>query len=126
MIRVSATLVGILLGLTLAALVFLAGYYTRNAALRTVLLPVCAAVGGYVAGRWSERGGPSSGFAVALFSLATRAGLGLGLGGGLLAFVQPQLALLEIAAALAGGITGALAARRATPQSVIRPELTSL
>ena len=126
MIRVPAPLVGLALALVLGALTFLLARLAGRADLPTILLPACSAAGGFVAGRWANRPAVVPGFSVGLLAVAVRLGLGLGLGLGMTAFVSPSLALLEIVAAITGGMAGMLAARRAEPHQRTKPEYTPL
>jgi hypothetical protein len=127
MIRVPSALVGIFVTLALDALVFALARITGMPELAPALLPLCASAGGLLAGRWAGSQPVVPGFSVGLFALAVRIGLALGLGYDLLAFVSPPHALLELIAAIVGGMMGALAARRAAqPKLDARPEYTAL
>lgn len=123
MMRIPAALFGLGLALVLGALAWLGGRTLGRPELAPALLPLCAALGGYVAGRWEERTPQVPGFSVGLLAVAVRMGLALGLGLDLLAFVLPTGALLEVIAATTGGMLGALGARRAAQ---LRPEYTPL
>jgi hypothetical protein len=122
-IRIPVALVGLALALALGALATLAARALARPELGPALLPLCAAFGGYVAGRCSLRLPQVPGFSVGLLAVAVRMGLALGMGLDLLAFVMPIGALLEIIAAITGGMIGALAARRAAQ---MQPDLTPL
>jgi hypothetical protein len=127
MVRIPSAIVGVTLALALGLLVFLAARLLRYTELVTLLLPVCSAAGGFVAARWADGTPLLPGLSVGLIAVAARVGLGLGLGVGMLAFVHPGLALLEVLAAMTGGLLGALVARRAEePRPKTRPEYTPL
>jgi hypothetical protein len=78
-----------------------------------VLLPINAAVGGVIGGRWAMRPAPAPGFAIGLLSVAVQMGLGMRAGGSILTFITIDEALLQIIAAITGGLIGTVLARRA-------------
>jgi len=126
-IRIPASLVGLALALALAALVYFVARLLGNRGLVALLLPACSAAGGFVAGRWAGAPPVAPGLSVGVICIAARMGLALGMREHLLAFVHPGLALLELLAAMIGGLIGVFVARHnAAPQHKTRPEYTSL
>jgi len=127
MVRIPATLVALALALVLDA-----GTYRMTGTLVFVsvpiaLLPLWAGVGGFVAGRWGAWPAPVPGFTVGLMIIATQIGLATGLLPALRAYMEPSLMILQIIAAITGGMIGTLLARRVSqPAARAEPELTSL
>lgn len=114
MVRVPALLIALVLAVALATAAFTLAFRLGDGRVLIVLLPVIAALSGFVAGRWASRPSPVPGATVGVIAIAARLGLGWGMGRGLLLFVRPDLAVLELLAAVAGGLAGALLARRAS------------
>lgn len=113
MVRIPATPVGLGVALVLGALVAIAALRWNAPALAIVLLPLCTALGGFVAARWALRQAPVPGFAIGLFFVAVQLGCGLGIRRDLFAFVTIDVALIEVIAAITGGMLGSLLKRRA-------------
>ena len=83
--------------------------------------------GGFVAGRWGAWPALVPGFAVGLLVVATQIGLATGYLPELRAYIDPSLMLLQVIAAICGGIIGTLQARRASqPEAHVEPEYTAL
>ena len=89
------------------------------------LLPLWAATAGFVAGRWGAWPAQVPGFAVGLLIVATQIGLAAGYLPELREYMDPSLTLLQIIAAITGGLIGTLLARRAS-QPKAQPEYTAL
>ena len=126
-VRIPATLVGLALALALNAGTFMLTGMPAVANLSIALLPLWAACGGFVAGRWSIRPAPVPGFAVGLLVVATQIGLAAGYAPELAASIEPGLTLLQVIAAITGGMIGTLLARRAgQPETRAEPEYPAL
>jgi hypothetical protein len=126
-VRIPATLVALALVLVLNAGTFMLAGTFVFADVPRALLPLWAAAGGFVAGRWGAWPAPVPGFAVGLLVVATQIGLATGYRPELRAYIEPSLALLQISAAITGGMLGTLQARRASqPQARVEPEYTAL
>ena len=122
-VRIPATLVGLALALALNAGTFMLARMLWPTDLAIALLPLWAGCGGFVAGRWSSRPAPVPGFAVGLIVVATQIGLTAGYLPDLSAYIEPGLTLLQVIAAITGGMIGTLLARRAAePQARAEPE----
>jgi hypothetical protein len=90
------------------------------------LLPLWAAAGGFVAGRWGAWPAPVPGFTVGLLVVATQIGLATGRLPDLRLYIEPGMMLLQIIAAITGGMLGTLLARRASQMEVgVEPEYTA-
>lgn len=109
-VRIPATPVALVLTIALGAGAHWLARWASLPRLPIALLPVCTAIGGFVATRWALRPPQVPGFAIGVLGVAVQLGLGLGAGRGLLAFVEPSLAVLEVVAAICGGLIGALLA----------------
>lgn len=121
MVRIPATLVGLALALALGIGTFELAEWSGLWQLSIPLLPLCTALGGFVAGRWALRPPPVPGVAIGVLVVAVEIGMGMGQNAGMLPFVEPGLALLQVIAAITGGMVGTLMARR-TLQPDPRPE----
>ena len=122
MIRVPAVLVGVICAGVLTALAFLVAARLGDRQMLVVALPMIASAGGFIAGRWAARPAPVPGLAVAMIMLAVRLGLGLGLYDTLFGLVDPGVALLELIAAITGGLMGTMIVRRLTHQPAPKPD----
>ena len=126
-VRIPATLVALALALALNAGTFMLEGTDVFAHVPLGLLPLWAAAGGFVAGRWGAWAAPVPGFTVGLLVVATQIGLATGSIHELRAYIEPNLLLLQVIAAITGGMIGTLQARRATrPQAHVEPEYTAL
>jgi hypothetical protein len=106
MVRVPATLVGLFVTLLLHSATVTLAYHVQQPWLLIVLLPINAAVGGVIGGRWAMRPAPVPGFAIGLLSVAAQMGLGMSASGSILIFVMIEEVLLQIIAAITGGCSG--------------------
>src|SRR5690242_17128224 len=97
-VRIPATLVALALVLALNAGTFLLANTLMFANVPIALLPLWAAVGGFVAGRWGTWLAPVPGFAVGLLVVATQIGLATGQLPELRAYIEPGLLLLQVIA----------------------------
>src|SRR5881227_1242925 len=113
-VRIPATLVALALALALDAGTWMFTGTLVFARVPLGLLPLWAAVGGFVAGRWGAWPALVPGFAVGLLVIATQIGLATGYLPELRAYIDPSLMLLQVIAAITGGIIGTLQARRAS------------
>src|SRR4051794_2192268 len=126
-VRIPATLVALALALVLNAGTFMLAGAQVFADVPIALLPLWAGAAGFVAGRWGAWPAPVPGFAVGLLIVATQIGLALGQLPELRAYIDPSLTLLQVIAAITGGMIGALQARRASqPQARVEPEYPAL
>jgi hypothetical protein len=126
-VRIPATLVALAFVLALDAGTFLLARMPAFADAPIALVPLWAAAGGFVASRWGLRPPPVPGFAVGLLVVATQIGLASGYAPELRAYLEPGLTLLQVIAAITGGLIGTLLARRANqPQTRVEPEYTAL
>jgi len=90
------------------------------------LLPLWAAAGGFVAGRWGAWPAPVPGFMVGLLVVATQIGLATGQLPELRGYIEPSLLLLQVIAAITGGMIGTLLARRVgQTEPRVEPEYTA-
>jgi hypothetical protein len=126
-VRIPATLVALALALALDAGTFMLTGTLVFARLPIGLLPLWAAAGGFVSGRWGAWPAPVPGFTVGLLVVATQIGLAVGYLPELRAHIEPSLILLQVIAAITGGMIGTLQARRASqPDAPAEPEYTAL
>ena len=126
-VRIPATLVALTLALALDAGTYMLTGTLVFASMPIALLPLWIAAGGFVAGRWGAWPAPVPGFTVGLMVVATQIGLATGQLPELRAYTEPRLILLQIIAAITGGMIGTLLARRASqPETRAEVELTSL
>jgi hypothetical protein len=126
-VRIPATLVALALALVLNAGTFILAGTLVFAQLPIALLPLWAAVAGFVAGRWGAWPAPVPGFAVGLLIVATQIGLATARLPELRVYIELSLMLLQVFAAITGGTIGTLQARRATqPETHAEPEYTAL
>ena len=126
-VRIPATLVALTLALALNAGTFMLAHTPAFIDISIALLPLWAAAGGFVAGRWGAWPAPVPGFAVGLLIVATQIGLAAGYLPELRGYIEPGLTLLQIIAAITGGLIGTLLARRAgQPETRPEPEYTAL
>jgi hypothetical protein len=126
MVRIPATLVALVLALSLSVGTFALAQVAMLAELPIALLPLWASLGGLIAGRWGKRTPPVPGFAVGLLLVACQIGAARGAYPPIQAFVKPALLLIQIIAAISGGMTGTLLARRFRQAEAPEPEYTSL
>ena len=112
-VRIPATLVALALALALDAGSFMLAGALVFASVPIALLPLWAAFGGFVAGRWGAWPAPVPGFTIGLLVIATQIGLASGQLPELRAYIEPSLILLQVIAAITGGMIGTLLARRA-------------
>lgn len=126
MVRIPAILVGLALGLALNAGTFALALLDALSQAPIALLPLWAALGGFVAARWAGRTPPVPGFAVGLLLVACQIGAALGPYPALQMFLDPRLLLLQIIAAISGGLTGTVLVRRAGQASQPEAEFTAL
>jgi hypothetical protein len=126
-VRIPATLVALALALALDAGTYRLTGTLVFATVPLALLPLWAASGGFVAGRWGAWPAPVPGFTVGLMVVATQVGLVTGRLTELRAYIEPSLMLLQIIAAITGGMIGTLLARRASqPENRAEGEYTAL
>ncbi len=125
-IRIPATLVALALALALDAGTFALARFEPLALAPIVLLPLWAGAGGFVSARWRDTNAPAPGLAVGLLLVASQFGAALGPYPELLALLDPRLLLLQLIAAMSGGLSGAILARRSSQASQPNPELTPL
>lgn len=116
MIRVPAVLVGLMCAYGLSAVAFMLAMIVGDGRALIVLLPVIASIGGFIDGRWSVQPSPVPGLAIGILILAARLGLGLGMHDNLLQYIDPIVAMLELIAAVTGGLMGTVVTRRLTQQ----------
>src|SRR5689334_8735967 len=109
-VRIPATLVALALALALDAGMWMLTGTLAFARAPIALLPLWAAAGGFVAGRWGAWPAPVPGFTVGLLVAATQIGLATGYLPELRALIEPGLLLLQVIAAITGGIIGTLQA----------------
>jgi hypothetical protein len=126
-VRIPATLVALALALALDAGTFMLTGSLVFTSVPIALLPLWAAAGGFVAGRWGAWPAPVPGFTVGLMVVATQIGLATGQLLELHTYIEPSLILLQIIAAITGGMIGTLLARRASlPKTRAETEFTPL
>jgi hypothetical protein len=126
-VRIPATVVALALALMLNAGTFLLADPLVFASVSIALLPIWAAAGGFVAGRWGAWPAPVPGFAVGLLVVATQIGLATRQLPELRTYIEPSLMLLQVIAAITGGLIGTLLVRRASqPKARAEPEYTAL
>ena len=127
MVRIPATLVALALALALDAGTFMLTGTLVFTSVPIALLPLWAAAGGFVAGRWGAWPAPVPGFTVGLMVVATQIGLATVQLPELRAYIEPSLILLQIIAAITGAMIGTLLARRASqPEPRTEAEFTAL
>lgn len=117
MVRIPTVVVALAVALACAAVSFWVALWASETRVLVALLPVVSGLSGFIAARGADRPAPVPGVAVGLLALAVRAGLGLGLFGNLFVLVAPQVALLELIAAITGGLLGTLLARRSAAEA---------
>ena len=126
-VRIPATLVALTLALALNAGTFMLAHTPAFIDISIALLPLWAAAGGFVAGRWGAWPAPVPGFAIGLLIVATQIGLVIGYLPNLRGYVEPSMILLQVIAAITGGMIGTLLARRAGQFAArVEPEYTAL
>src|SRR5689334_17168803 len=99
-VRIPATLVALALALALDAGTFMLAGRLVFAYVPIVLLPLWAAGGGFVAGRWGAWPAPVPGFAIGLLIVATQIGLVGGYLPNLRGYIEPSMLLLQVIAAI--------------------------
>jgi hypothetical protein len=126
-VRIPATLVALALALALDAGTWMLARTLVFARAPIALLPLWAAAGGFVAGRWGAWPALVPGFALGLLVVATQIGLATGYLPDLRAYIDPSLLLLQLIAAITGGMIGTLQARRAVQiEAHVEPEYPAL
>ena len=126
-VRIPATLVALALVLGLDAGMYMLAGNLVFATVSLALLPLWAAAGGFVAGRWGAWPVPVPGFTVGLLIVAIQIGLATGYLPELRAYIEPSLLLLQLIAAITGGMIGTVLARRASQiEACVEPEYTAL
>jgi len=100
------------MALALNAGTFVLAQASMLAQLPIALLPLWASAGGLIVGRWGKRTPPVPGFAVGLLLVACQIGATFGVYPQIRAFMSPRLVLIQVIAAIGGGMTGTLLARR--------------
>jgi len=113
-VRIPATLVALALALALDAGTFMLTGRLVFEQVPVALLPLWAVASGFVAGRWGAWPAPVPGFTVGLLIVAIQIGLAGGKLPELRAYIEPNLMLLQVIAAITGGMIGTLLARRAS------------
>ena len=126
MIRVPAVLVGLICAYGLAIVAVIAARLLSDDRLLIAALPIIAGFGGFIDGRWSGRPAPVPGLAVGILILAARMGLGLGMHDDLAFYIDPIVAMLELIAAVTGGLMGTIIVRRQTQQYAPKPEYRAM
>jgi hypothetical protein len=126
MVRIPATLVALAAALALSAGTFALAELTQLAQLPIALLPIWAGLGGLIAGRWQLRTPPVPGFDVGMLLVASQIGAALGAYPEIGAFIRPQLLIIQVIAAISGGMVGTVMARRAGQVAQPEPEYTPL
>lgn len=121
MVQVSPGMMGVLLALALAALCLMVLGGVAGGLL-VALLPLCAALGGYVSGRWTGEPQRAPGLEIGLLLFAAELGLGWGFYHDLFALTSPGLALIQGVAAVTGGLMGMVHARRSTQLQTVGVE----
>lgn len=111
-VRIPTTLVALALSLALDAGVFALAQQLALDDAPIALLPLCALAGGFVSGRWAPRPAPVPGLSVGLMLAAVQIGLAFGYLPVLRAHVAPSPIMLQIMAAMCGGLCGTILARR--------------
>lgn len=126
MIRVPSTLVGLVTAYTLAVLAFLAANTFGNEQVLVACLPLIAGVGGFISARWADKPAPIPGLAIGVLILAARIGISLGLHDTMFDYLNPIVALLELIAAVTGGLMGTVVMRRLVQQPLPKPDFGTL
>ena len=125
-VRIPATLVALALALGLDAGMYMLAGSLVFANVPLALLPLWAAAGGFVAGRWGAWPAPVPGFMVGLLVVATQIGLATGQLPELRGYIEPSLLMLQVIAAITGGMIGTLLARRVgQTEPRVEPEYTA-
>lgn len=125
-VRIPAVVVALALGLALDAGTFALAVTLNTAAVAIVLLPLWAALGGTVAARWAGRTAPAPGLAVGVMLVACQLGAAFGPYPAIQPLIDPRLLLLQLIAALGGGMIGMVLVRRAAGSAQPAPTLTPL
>jgi len=118
MVRVPAVLVGLIVAYGLAAAIFAIAGVLQDSRVLVVALPLISWAGGFVAGRLAQRPAPVPGMAIGVMALALRAGIGLGGFNDMLLLIDPAVALLELIAAITGGLMGTMIVRQTNVEPV--------
>ena len=126
MVRVPAVLIGLIVAYGLGAVSFVIAGMLQDSRVLVVALPLIAWAGGFVAGRFAQRPAPVPGMAIGLMVLALRAGIGLGGFNDILLLINPAVALLELIAAITGGLMGTMLMRRTNRVPVHEPEYRAM
>ena len=125
-VRIPAVVVALALALALDAGTFALAVGLNAAAVAIVLLPLCASAGGFVAARWASRAAPAPGLAVGVLLVACQLGAAFGPYPAIQPLLDPRLLLLQLIAALGGGLVGMVLVRRAAGSAQPAPTLTPL
>src|SRR5512145_1844311 len=120
-VHIPAILIALLLVLGLGSATVMFTNWADMWLLPFLLLPLWTAIGGFVATRWALHPPQVPGLTVGLISIAVQIGLGLGIGNIILRIVEPRLIMLELLAALSGGLVGSLLSSQGE-QIVTQPE----
>jgi hypothetical protein len=126
MVRIPATVVALAIALALDAGTVALAQVSMFARLPIAFLPIWASTGGLIAGRWGTRTPPVPGFAIGLLLVASQIGAARGAYPQIQAFIGPQLLMIQIIAAISGGMTGTLLARRVSQAEAPEPEYRAL
>jgi hypothetical protein len=115
-VRIPATLVAIGYGLALDAATLLTAQRLGLDLVPIALLPFWALLAGMIAGRWSLPPAPLPGLAVGLHLGAVQIGLAFGVAPSLRPLADVSLVMLQVMAAMSGGLIGTILARHASQQ----------
>jgi hypothetical protein len=113
-VRIPMALLALALALGLDAGTFALTYRGVSDQAPIALLPLWALVAGWIAARWESRAVPVPGLSVGLLIGAVQIGLAFGAMPQLRAYADAGLIMIQVAAAMSGGLIGTIAARRAT------------
>jgi hypothetical protein len=113
-VRIPMALLALGLALALDAGTFALAHSVLSDQAPIALLPLWALVAGWLAARWEPRPVPVPGLAVGLLLGAVQIGLAFGAMPQLRAYADAGLIMIQVAAAMSGGLIGAIAARRAS------------
>lgn len=126
MVRIPAVLVAVVGGLVLDVATFGLALYTNFAAVPIVLLPLWAACAGFVAARWAGRTPPAPGLSAGVLLVACQVGAALGPYPVIQPYLDLRVLLLQLIAALSGGLIGMVLVRRSAGVARPAPTFTPL
>ncbi|HNP85469.1 MAG TPA: hypothetical protein PKK78_04975 [Kouleothrix sp.] len=126
MVRIPAVLVAVVGGLVLDVATFGLALYTNLVAVPIVLLPLWAACAGCVATRWAVRTPPAPGLAAGVLLVACQVGAALGPYQVIQPYLDLRVLLLQLIAALSGGLIGMVLVRRSAGVARPAPTFTPL